>query len=160
MNRIFWQLAFVASLFCMCSKSDKTSPPATVKIDKSKLLGTWSITKGLFNYYDGNEILLRKTGIEKNGLHTDLWDKSTMKVEDGTFSHTGIVAQDHLPTQGKWQILEDGRKLRTNDNTNRWVIDWEVVSYSGSILTIRNRETRNNGGPEKIAEALLELSKE
>ncbi|ASZ11179.1 hypothetical protein CK934_09495 [Chitinophaga sp. MD30] len=143
----------------MCSKDDKAQPaPAT--IDKAKVIGTWSITKGLFNYYDGNEKLIRQNGIEKNGLNGDLWDHSTLEAKDSTFTQTGIVAQDHLPRKGKWQIVDEGRTLRTIDGGNsQRTTDWEVVSYAGSVLTIRLREARNNG-EEKIAEALLELTKE
>ena len=162
---MFHRLAFLcaASFFCFgsCSKEDKTPPITPPPIDKTKFIGTWSITKGLFNYYDGNGKLLRKAGIEKNGLNADLWDKSSLKVETETFSRAGIVAQDHLPGRGTWQIIDDGRKLRTIDGGNSGtVIDWEVFSYSGSVLTIRRRENINDGGSEKIAEALLELSKE
>ena len=104
--------------------------------------------------------LVRQAGIEKNGLHGDLWDHSTLDVKDSTFTQTGIVAQDHLPTRGKWLLIEGGKKLRTIDGRNsQWTQDWEIVSYAGSVLTIRHSESRSNG-EERIAVALLELTKE
>lgn len=162
---MFHRLAFLcaASFFCFgsCSKEDKTPPITPPPIDKTKIVGTWSITKGVFNYYDGNEKLLRRAGIEKNGLHGDLWDRSTLDVKDSTFTQMGIVAQDHLPHAGKWLLIDDGRKIRTIDNGNsRWTVEWDIVSYTGSILTICHRQPINDGSTEKIAEALLELTKE
>ncbi|MGN7822925.1 hypothetical protein ACTJJB_22590 [Chitinophaga sp. 22536] len=162
MNRFLSRLAFIcaASLFCFgsCSKEDKTPPAASQPIDKTKIVGTWSITKGVFNYYDGAEKLLRRAGIEKNGLNAELWDHSTLDVKDSTFTQTGIVTQDHLPHTGKWSLMDDGKKIHTVDR--QWATDWEIVSYTGSVLTIRHRQPINNGGNEKTAEALLELTRE